>query len=348
MSVHAEEYMQRALVLAAKGWPAVAPNPMVGAVIVHHNTVVAEAHHQKFGGAHAEVLAIRELPDGIPPSECELYVTLEPCSHHGKTPPCTELIINKGFRKVYIASGDPNPLVNGKGIALLRAAGIAVITGVLEPEARYLNRRFYTFHEKKRPFITLKWAESGDGFISRLPLPQNRADNRISGEKALQLAHRLRAEHMAILVGKNTALADDPELSTRLVEGKNPIRILIDSQLQVPATARIFNNKAQTLVFNLLREEKEGHIEWIKLKPEQAIHKQILLALYTRDIQSLMVEGGTKVLETFIGEGLYDEVYRITNPGLLFGKGVAAPAFNFGTRQPQNLEGDLLYHFSRS
>jgi diaminohydroxyphosphoribosylaminopyrimidine deaminase / 5-amino-6-(5-phosphoribosylamino)uracil reductase len=344
MGLKEEGFMRLALELALKGWPEVAPNPMVGCVIVNKGHVVASGYHQKFGETHAEVNAINTLPDTVFPNDCELYVSLEPCAHHGKTPPCAELIIKKGFKKVIIASSDPNPLVNGKGIALLRAAGIEVVAGLLEAEARYLNRRFYTFHEKKRPYISLKWAESADGFISRLPVPENREDNLISGPEALAFAHRLRAEHMGILVGKNTVLADNPSLTTRLVKGKSPVKIILDSRLEVPRSANIFAPGAKTLVFNVLKEGQEGELQFIRFHPErQDPLEQVLHTLYAQGIQSVLVEGGSSVLQSFIRRELFDAVYKMVNPRLKLQNGVKAPAFLMEGILPKQLGSDLLY-----
>ncbi|MCU0360775.1 MAG: bifunctional diaminohydroxyphosphoribosylaminopyrimidine deaminase/5-amino-6-(5-phosphoribosylamino)uracil reductase RibD [Bacteroidia bacterium] len=344
MGLKEEGFMRLALELALKGWPDVASNPMVGCVIVKNGEVLASGYHRRFGEAHAEVNAIAEMPVSVAPNDCELYVSLEPCAHHGKTPPCAELIIKKGFKKVIVASGDPNPLVNGKGTALLKAAGIEVVSGILETQARDLNRRFYTFHEKKRPFISLKWAESADGFISRLPVPEKREDNLISGPEALAFAHRLRAEHMGILVGKNTVLADDPSLTTRLVTGKSPVKIILDSRLEVPRSAKIFAPGAKTLVFNALKEGQEGDVQFIRLHPErQDPLKQVLNTLYDQGIQSLLVEGGSSVLQSFIRRELFDAVYKIVNPRLKLQNGVKAPAFLTEESQAKHLGTDLLY-----
>lgn len=338
-----DQLMKLALESAALGWPAVAPNPMVACLVVHKGTVLARAYHQAFGGPHAEVNAIRALPDHTPFAECELYVTLEPCAHHGKTPPCTDLILSKGFKRVFVAVSDPNPLVNGRGIARLRENGIQVQTGILEKEARQLNKRFFTFHEKKRPYITLKWAESADGFISRMPLPQRREDNRISGEEAMRFAHQLRAEHSAILVGKNTALADDPELSTRLVQGPDPIRVLLDHDLEVPAAARIYNSRAKTLVFNRVKQGEVGQIRYIKLDGELPELEQVLAHLYRLGIQSLLVEGGLQVLQSFLEQSYFDTIYKVRNPARSFGNGLPAPVFDFGKHEPGKLGTDELY-----
>jgi diaminohydroxyphosphoribosylaminopyrimidine deaminase / 5-amino-6-(5-phosphoribosylamino)uracil reductase len=317
--------MKRALDLAAKGWPAVSPNPMVGCVIVHRNEIVSEGFHECFGGPHAEVNAIRELPEPVPAADCELYVTLEPCSHFGKTPPCADLIIQKGFQNIVICNGDPNPLVAGKGIEALSRAGITVVKDVLAEDGRKLNRRFFTFHEKKRPYIILKWAETADGFISRLPVPADRAENIISTPGQLREMHSMRAECMAVMVGKNTVLADNPSLTTRLVPGKNPVRVVLDRELQIPRDYRIFDGQARTIIFNSCRDGEEGANRYIRLDYGRDIPEQVCTQLYLAGIQSLMVEGGTFLLESFFEKELYDEVKVFRNPDLLFGQGIGAP-----------------------
>ncbi len=323
-----EYFMQRAIDLAKKGWPMVAPNPMVGCVIVHNNEIVAEGYHQQYGQAHAEVNAIKNLSEALSPQACELYVTLEPCTHHGKTPPCADLIITKGFKKVIIACKDPNPLVAGNGIKKLQAAGIEVIVGVLEKEARLLNKRFITFFEKKRPYIYLKWAQTADGYMSKLPLPALRADNLISGETAQKRVHSLRAQTMGIFVGKNTVLNDNPHLTTRLVAGKNPVRIFIDKHLEVPANYHVYDKEAETIVFNGIKEAEEGNIVFIKLEFKDNVLLTILNKLYEKNIQSLLVEGGAGLLHEFLEQGIWDELLIFENPNLEFKQGLKAPEMN--------------------
>ena len=329
--------------LAAKGWPAVQPNPIVGSVITKGGRVVAEGHHEKFGGPHAEVNAIRSLPADIDPKDCTLYITLEPCRHHGKTPPCADLIIEKGFRKVVVACTDPNPLVSGSGIRKLLEAGIEVVTNVLENEARYQNRRFITFFEQKRPYVTLKWALSADGFISRLPVPADRSQNMITREAAQRVTHQLRAESMAVLVGKNTVSADDPRLTTRLVKGPNPIRAFIDRNLEVPRNAQIYRNEAPTWIFNSQKEGKEDHLLFLKIDFGGNVSEQVLHRFYQHQVQTVLVEGGASVLADFISQGLYDEVFIFQNPDLAFGNGLKGPEFAF----PNTFElvgADKVYH----
>ena len=338
-------YMQLALDLAKQGWPNVAPNPMVGCVIVKKDQVVASSYHKTFGDPHAEVNAIANLPKEIVPAECVLYVTLEPCSHFGKTPPCCDLIISKGFKTVVIACKDPNPLVSGEGIKKLKEAGIEVIEGVLEEEARKLNKHFIRFHESKRPYIILKWAQTADGFISRIPVPKNKEENMISREGAQIFVHKLRAETMGIFVGKNTVLMDNPKLTTRLVEGRNAARIFIDKNLEVPVNFNIYKEEAPTIVFNSVKDEKKDHIQHVKLNFETNILRQICEKLYQLNVQSVLVEGGTILLNDFVNQEIWDEVLVFQNPDLYFGEGLKAPVF--ALKNSFELVGDdkLYHHF---
>ena len=337
-------YMHLALELAKNGWPDVAPNPLVGCIIVCEEKVVASGYHQKYGGPHAEVNAINNLSKNVNPSDCTIYVTLEPCSHHGKTPPCADLIINKGFKKVVIACKDPNPLVSGNGIAKLKKAGIEVTEGVLEPEARNLNKRFFTFFEKERPYFILKWAQTADGFISRMPLPANKEDNKISGAKAQKIVHQLRASEMGIMVGKNTVLSDNPSLTTRLVEGKNPVRIFIDKDLEVPLNFNIYSKEAKTIVFNGVKDEEVENVLFVKLNFEMNALEQIINKLYELKIQSVLVEGGRRLLNDFIQQNIFDEILVFENPNLKFGQGVKAPQMNLIGHFDQ-VGQDKLYKF---
>jgi len=322
-------YMKKAFELAQKGLGFVSPNPMVGCVIVKDDKIVAEGYHQTYGEAHAEVNAIHNLPSHIDPKDCTLYVNLEPCSHHGKTPPCADLIISKGFKKVVVCNVDPNPLVAGKGLEKLKQAGIEVTQGICEAEGRNLNKRFFTFHEKKRPYIILKWAQTADGFISKWPIPKNRSDNKISGEQAQKLVHQMRANEDAILVGKNTVLNDDPYLTTRLAEGKNPMRIIITGE-EIPFSYNIFNSDARIVVFNPLRTEVKDHVHYIKLKPGDVI-PQIMENLYKVGISSVLVEGGLNTLNSFIEGKMWDEQHIFVNPDLNFTTGIKAPKTSLNT-----------------
>lgn len=320
-------FMREAISLALKGGAKVAPNPMVGCVIVCANKVVARGYHHVYGSAHAEVNAVKELDQIYPPEACTVYVTLEPCSHFGKTPPCANLLIERGFAKVVIGCLDPNPLVAGKGMALLKAAGIEVKHGVLENECRQFNKRFFTYYEKKRPYIFLKWAQTADGFISRWPLPNARSENQISSQTAQQEVHAMRAMEAAILVGKNTVLADNPQLNVRLVEGKNPLRLLIDARLEIPETLAIYNSAAPTVVYNALKEAECGNITFKKLDFDKMLPPQIVSDLWQRQLNSVIIEGGTNVLDQFIAQNLWDEAIVFVNSDLYFESGIKAPRF---------------------
>lgn len=340
-------FMLRAIELAKKGLGSVSPNPLVGCVIVKNDVIVAEGYHQKYGEAHAEVNAIANLPNSINPADCTLYVTLEPCCHHGKTPPCTDLIIEKGFKNVVVCITDPNPLVAGKGIEKLKQAGINVITGVCEKEGRLLNKRFFTFHEKKRPYIQLKWAQTADGFISKYPVPSLKHENWITGHEAQKYVHQMRAHEDAILVGKNTVLSDNPELTTRLVKGKNAIRIILSKTPDFNLSSKIFNTASQTIVFNAIDEKKEGNITWIKLNFEKNTLEELMAHLVQLGISSLMVEGGLAVLNSFINQGFWDEKHIFVNPNLNFETGILAPTSDLSSDY-QYFGGDKLYHIYAS
>jgi diaminohydroxyphosphoribosylaminopyrimidine deaminase/5-amino-6-(5-phosphoribosylamino)uracil reductase len=313
--------MQRAFDLAQLGREQVSPNPMVGCVIVHQDIVIAEGYHQKYGTAHAEVNAFRAVkqPELLP--ESEIYVSLEPCSHYGKTPPCADLIIKHRPKKLWVANLDPNPLVAGKGISKIQEAGIEVVTGILASEGEQLNRRFFTYMTQKRPYIILKWAQTQDGFISRT----NYSSKWISNAHARRWVHQWRSQEDAILVGTNTALYDNPLLTTRDWVGKNPIRLVLDAHLRLPQNLHIFDKKTPTLCFNFLKNDVNQALEYIKISPN-AVLTDILNVLYERKIMSVIVEGGTQLLQTFINEKLWDET-RILKSNQRFETGIAAPQF---------------------
>lgn len=319
-----EKYISRCLQLARNGICNTAPNPMVGAVIVHNDTIIGEGYHIHCGEAHAEVNAIRSVKDESLLKESTIYVSLEPCSHYGKTPPCADLIIEKGIPKVVVGCMDPFSLVAGRGIEKLRHAGIEVTVGVLEDECRHLIRRFITFNTFKRPYITLKWAESADGFIDI-----NRTDGKpviLSNPLTGMLVHKKRAEHDAILVGRRTALLDNPSLSTRNWYGKNPVRLVIDKDLTLPKDLELFNGKIRTLVFTRTCIQQPNPLtEYIPLDFTKDILPQIMDTLYQHKIQSLLVEGGSILLQSFIDAGLWDEAYIEKSP-LHLNEGVEAPS----------------------
>ena len=317
-----EFYIKRCIELAKKATGKTYPNPLVGAVIVHEGKIIGEGFHQKAGENHAEINAINsvENPELLP--ESTIYVSLEPCAHFGKTPPCSLKLKEIGFKKVIIGAMDSHDKVNGKGKKILQDAGIETISGILEEECRELNKRFFTFHEKKRPYILLKWAESNDGFIDKDFKP-----TKISNELASQFVHQIRSEEHAILVGTQTAMNDNPSLTTRLIEGRNPVRILIDFDLKVPRDFKIYNNEAPTLIFNQEKEGDEGNVKFIKISKENFL-EDLLQKVYENQIQSILVEGGSRTLQTFIDANLWDETIIIKNKNLTLENGTKAPKFD--------------------
>ena len=316
-----EFFMQRCIELASKAMGCASPNPMVGSVIVYNNKIIGEGYHEKYGSHHAEVNAINSVKDKSLLSKSTLYVNLEPCAHFGKTPPCSDLIIQNKIPEVVIGCVDTFSEVSGKGIEKMRRVGIDVKVGVLENESRELNKRFFTFHEKKRPYIILKWAESKDGFIA----PKNQTKPFwMTSSKSKKLAHKWRAEEDAILVGRITAEKDNPSLTVREVEGSNPIRIIIDKDLKLSADFNLFNNDAKTIIFNQIKSEKNNSNDYIKINFNN-LTKNILQELHKQNIQSIIIEGGTKTLQSFIDEKLWDEA-RIFTTNKILTEGVKPPA----------------------
>ncbi len=321
-----EHFMSEAIRLAEFGKSNVAPNPRVGAVIVHNHQIIGQGYHAYYGGPHAEVAAINSVEDKEILKESTIYVTLEPCSHHGKTPPCADLIINHQFKRVVIGSKDPFPLVNGKGIERLKAAGIEVFTGVLEEECDFMNRRFLTFHQEKRPYIILKWAETADGFIDYDRTDENeRQVHWISGPESQKLVHQWRSEEQGILVGWKTVLNDNPRLNVRLVEGKNPIRIVLDPQLQAPKDSFIYDSSQNTIIYNKIKDELGKNLQFTQLKSSTFVG--ILEALYKQGIISVLVEGGQFTLTQFITNNKWDEIRRFKSEKRFY-KGINAPQIN--------------------
>lgn len=318
-----EKYIARCIQLAKNGRSNAAPNPMVGAVIVYNDTIIGEGYHIRCGEAHAEVNAIRSVKNENLLKESTIYVSLEPCSHYGKTPPCADLIISKGIPRVVVGCMDPFSLVAGQGIQKMRNAGINVTVGILEEECRQLINHFITFHTHKRPFITLKWAESADRLID---LYRSSGFPYIfSSPLSSMLVHKRRSEHCGILVGRKTALLDNPSLTTRSWYGKNPTRMVIDKDLTLPNHLSLFDGSNPTIVFTRLRNiPTQPNIEYISLDFEQDILPQIMETLYHKKIQSLMVEGGSMLLQSFIDAGCWDEAFIELSPDYLK-KGVKAP-----------------------
>ena len=332
--------MRRALEIAESGRGFVSPNPMVGCVIVHEDQIIGEGFHKIYGGPHAEVNAINAVKNPELLSESTAYVSLEPCAHWGRTPACANLLVEKGLKKVVIGVLDSNPLVGGKGVEILRKAGIEVVTGVLEKEARSQNRRFFTQIEKNRPYVILKWAQSKDGFVAR----SDYSSKWISNARSRQLVHKWRAEEDAILVGKNTAKYDNPNLTVRDWTGKNPLRLVIDSNLELPENLNLFDQIVPTICFNTVKSEKTDNLEFVKLEPGFEL-KEVLDDLNYRKIQSLIVEGGSFVLNKFIEEGLWDEA-RVFTGLTKFGEGISAPMLNLIPAETLSIQEDTLriYH----
>ncbi len=316
-----EKYMCRCLELAQKATGNTYPNPMVGCVIVHEDRIIGEGFHERAGLPHAEINAIRSVKEVHLLPHSTIYVSLEPCAHYGKTPPCANAIVASGIKRAVIGCLDAHAKVNGKGKEILENAGIKVSTGILEQECLDLNRRFFTFHEKKRPYIFLKWARSVDGFID-----QDYRATAISNSMAKQWVHAFRSREHAIMVGTKTALTDNPTLTTREVFGRNPIRIVIDLDLKIPTNYNIYNNEAQTIVFNTIKED-EGQVTFIKVNREDLL-SELLNHLHRLQIQSLIVEGGAETLRQFIANDLWDEAIVITNPALRLENGTPAPQFD--------------------
>lgn len=331
-----ELFMLRALELARLGIGRVSPNPQVGCVIVHDGKMIGEGWHQKYGGPHAEVNAINSVTDKSLLEQATVYVNLEPCSHFGKTPPCADLLIAHRVRKVVVANVDSNPLVGGNGLAKLQAAGIETVVGVLDQQARELNKRFFTFVEKKRPYIILKWAQTADGFIAR----SNFDSKWISNEYSRQLVHRWRSEEDAILVGSGTAAHDNPALTVRDWSGRNPVRIVIDRHLKLPDSLHLFDGNTPTLCYNLIQEKTEKDTTRVKL-PEAEFLKSLVADLRTRNIQSLIIEGGAQTLSAFLNENLWDEA-RVFKARQSFGSGIAAPTFHGNLKETLDVMDDEL------
>lgn len=305
-------FMRRCLQLAAKGEGHTTPNPMVGAVIVHNDIIIGEGYHKKHKEPHAEVNAIRSVKNCSLLSQSTLYVSLEPCSHYGITPPCSEFIISCNIPRVVVAVQDPNPVVAGRGIRMMREAGIEVVVGVLEEEARLLNRRFFVNQEHHRPYIILKWAQSKDGYIDRLRNTPELPPEKLSNTLTQCLVHRMRTLTKGIMVGTNTALLDNPRLTARKWAGANPTRIVIDRELKIPKCQAVFDNEADTIVFT---EKTEGfpvsqeNVRYISIDFNSDVNHQILSCLFENGICSLMVEGGAFLLASLINDGLWDEAW---------------------------------------
>jgi len=337
-----EFYIKRCIELAQKAIGNTYPNPLVGSVIVHNDKIIGEGYHHKAGENHAEIKAINSVEDKSLIPESTIYVSLEPCAHFGKTPPCALKIVELGFKKVVIGAMDSHDKVNGKGKKIIQEAGIEVVSGVLEKECIELNKRFFTYHEKRRPFIILKWAESGDRFMDKDFKP-----TQISNALTKQFVHQLRSNEHSILIGTMTALRDNPSLTTREIVGRNPIRILIDIDLKVPKDFNVYSNEAETLVFNSVKEGDEGNIKFIKTSRENFI-ANMLKTLHELQIQSIIVEGGSLVLQQFIDAGLWDETIIIKNKNLVLENGTKAPRFNKTPIDTQDFRDNVIEFYKNS
>jgi diaminohydroxyphosphoribosylaminopyrimidine deaminase/5-amino-6-(5-phosphoribosylamino)uracil reductase len=335
--------MHRCFELALKGAGYTAPNPMVGAVLVHNDRIIGEGFHQQYGEAHAEVNCINSVSeeDKHLVTASTMYVSLEPCAHFGKTPPCSDLIIEKKIPEVIIACRDPFKQVNGKGIEKLQAAGVKVTTGILEQEAKELNKRFLCFHASHRPYIILKWAQTADGKIAQ----DDFSRILISNEFSNRLVHRWRSEEAAIFVGTNTARHDDPALTNRLWTGPNPTRVVIDMHLQLPNSLQLFDGKVPTIIFNSVQHEERPNLRYYQVTEDVSIVHQVVNALYQLRVQSVLVEGGAKLLQSFIDEGIWDEI-RLIRGNQSAGAGIPAPIIsNAKWRQRENMDTDIIEYF---
>lgn len=331
--------MQRCLQLAQQAMGNVAPNPLVGSVLVYDNNIIAEGFHEKYGMDHAEVNAIKntEINHSNIVDKATLYVNLEPCCHYGKTPPCVDLIIEKKIPKIVIANLDINPIVAGKGIEKLRQNGVEVITGVLEKEGYKLNRRFFTFHAKKRPYIILKWAKSADNFITK----NNDEPFWLTGKTAKKLVHLWRSQEQAILVGRQTVQTDNPLLTNRFFNSKNqPLRVIIDKDSKIDKNKNVFNIDANTIVFNAYKNQILNNVLFVKIPFKNTLH-EIMEVLYEKSIQSIIVEGGAFTLNEFIKANLWDEA-RVFTADINLETGILSPIIEADCESETVLQKDVL------
>lgn len=340
-----KKYMARCLELAINGLGFTSPNPLVGCVIVHNDTIIGEGYHKKYGDAHAEVNAIEDVQDNSLLVDSTLYVNLEPCSHRGKTPPCTDLILAHKISRVVIGIIDPNSLVAGKGIEKLVKHGCQVTQGIMLQECMELNRRFFTFHKKKRPYIILKWAQTRDGFIdlnrsADMPVKPNW----ITGEISRMLVHKWRTEEQAILVGTNTAAKDNPQLNVRDWYGNYPLRLVIDRKLKLSRQLQLFDGTTKTVVFSEIQGKNGKNVEFHVVKFDHNLIHTILTILYDMEVTSLIVEGGKQLLDSFIEQSMWDEI-RVFVGSKEFFNGVGAPVLNIPVYQEAKIGDDTLLFY---
>ena len=352
MKIH-EKYIKRCIQLAENGLGTTYPNPMVGSVIVHDNKIIGEGWHRKAGEPHAEVNAINSVKDKTLLKKATIYVSLEPCSHYGKTPPCSDLIIASGIKKILIGSIDPFPEVSGKGIKKLMDAGCQVTLGILDTKCNVLNKRFFTFHKQQRPYIILKWAQSVDGFIAPISTEENhtREPIWITNQYSRQLVHKWRSEEAAILVGTNTAVMDNPKLDTRLFEGTNPVRVLLDKNLRLTEDSSLLDKSTKTIVIcsdeaqKTISKTSSENLIFETINFEKDITTEICKILFKHGLQSIIIEGGAMTLQSFIDSGLWDEA-RVFTGDVQFGKGTKAPILNAEVKLKQEFTGDTLRIYS--
>ena len=333
--------MKRCIELASKEIGNTYPNPLVGCVIVYENKIIGEGSHQAYGDKHAEVNAINSVSDKNILKDSTLYVNLEPCNHYGKTPPCTDIILKYKIKNVVIGSSDPNRMVEGGGIERLEANGCNVTYGVLENECNHLNKRFFTYHKQKRPYVILKWAESNDGFIS--PIKSEREVYWISGDKSKKLSHRWRSEEHSILVGVQTIIDDDPMLTTRLVDGKNPIRIILDPNCRIPLNSKVFSKDSKTIILSKTENNSiEKNIRIINYDKMEFI----LRSLYDLKLQSVIIEGGAKTIKNFLDHDSWDSI-RIFKSNQNLKNGIKSPKIDISEFEKTIIGDDTLYEFER-
>lgn len=333
--------MKRCIELASKEIGNTYPNPLVGCVIVYENKIIGEGSHQAYGDKHAEVNAINSVNDKNILKDSTLYVNLEPCNHYGKTPPCTDIILKYKIKNVVIGSSDPNRMVKGGGIERLEANGCNVTYGVLENECNHLNKRFFTYHKQKRPYVILKWAESNDGFIS--PIKSEREVYWISGDKSKKLSHRWRSEEHSILVGVQTIIDDDPMLTTRLVDGKNPIRIILDPNCRIPLNSKVFSKDSKTIILSKTENNSiEKNIRIINYDKMEFI----LRSLYDLKLQSVIIEGGAKTIKNFLDHDSWDSI-RIFKSNQNLKNGIKSPKIDISEFKKTIIGDDTLYEFER-
>lgn len=344
MKIH-EKYIKRCLQLAKNGLGTTRPNPMVGSIIVYDDKIIGEGFTSPYGGNHAEVNAIASVEDKSLLSLSTIYVSLEPCAHFGKTPPCADLIVKHKIPKVVIGVVDDNSLVSGAGVKRLRDAGCEVVVGVLENECKELNKRFFTFHNKKRPYIILKWAQTNDGFIDKKRVEDSeKQPTWISNKYSQQLVHKWRGEEQGIMVGTNTVIKDNPKLNVRSWEGEDPVRIVLDNSLRIPKEAHVFDGSVKTILFTSSKSsfsEPRKNVQVALIDYSKNVPLQVCKVLYENEIQSVIIEGGAYTLQSFINVGLWDEA-RVFKGSSVFKDGVKSPQIVGEVISQENIMGDSL------